>query len=71
MSKKMRVSIKRILFLLKIIGSTIGFITLMVKFALFRNIVFIFLISLCVSILLEYAEYKSKNEGEQDEADSF
>lgn len=62
MSKKMRVSIKRILFLLKIIGGTIGFITLMVRFETFRNIFSLIFISLIISILLEYAEHKAKNE---------
>lgn len=62
MSKKMRVSIKRILFLLKIIGGTIGFITLMVRFETFRNIVLLFFVSFVISILWEYAEYNARKE---------
>lgn len=62
MRKRTRVRIKRILFLAKLAGGTIGFIYLLCRFEIFCNLAGLFLTACVMTLIGEWMERSAEKE---------
>ena len=62
MRKRTRVRIRRMLFLAKLAGGTIGFIYLLCRFETFRNLAGLFLTACVMPLIGEWMEHSAEKE---------
>ncbi len=62
MSKRTKIRIKRMLFLAKLAGGTIGFIYLLCRFEIFRNLASLFFAACIMTLIGEWMERSAEKD---------